>query len=339
MLSIDLRTVRGEKIQIIHPGTHNPDAGPDFLFAKIRISDTLWAGNVEIHVAASDWFRHKHQNDPAYNNVILHVVADNDSIATNQSGRELQSLCIDGQFNNNLLNRYKEINENLLWVPCMKLIRKVDKIQVISSIHAHSIERLGEKANFIRKELNHCNNDWEECCYRMIAIHFGARVNTNQFEMLSKTLPVRILMKYHKQLFQLEALLYGQSGLLNMKLIGVYPRKLKKEYAFLSGKHQLSPMPGYLWKFLRLRPAAFPTIRIAHLAKLYEQHQSLFLEITEKKNIQSLIRLFEVSASDYWDDHYIFDRKSKGKKKKFGSQGIQLLLINAITLLFKLFQK
>jgi hypothetical protein len=172
--------------------------------------------------------------------------------------------------------------------------------------------------------------DWEECCFRLIVRQFGARINVDPFEMLAKTISVRTLMKYHRRLFQIEALLFGQSGLLNTRLLESYPLALKKEYAYLSHKHRIKHMPGYLWNFLRLRPASFPTIRIAHLARIYEQHQAVFQEILEKKDIHSLISFFDVEASEYWDSHYLFGKKGKTKKKKFGKQGIQLLLINAI---------
>lgn len=339
LLSPILETIGGETLLIISPGIHNSDAGPDFLCAKLRIGDTLWAGNVEIHINSSDWDRHKHEKDMAYGNVILHVVAHYDKAVKDVHGRALQTLCTQGYFDESLMLRYKEISHNLLWVPCMKLIQYVDNIEITARINALAAERLEEKSKLIHEQLVACNMDWEECCYRLIAKHFGARINTEAFEMLAKALPVKILMKYHTKLFQLEALLFGQSGLLNTRLRTAYPRSLRKEYAYLSAKHQLAPIPGYLWNFLRLRPASFPTLRIAQLARMYEQHQAVLQELLEIEDPKPLIRFFQLQASEYWDTHYLFDRKSKSKNKKFGIQSIQLMLINGIIPLMFLYGK
>ncbi|MCK5079528.1 MAG: DUF2851 family protein, partial [Bacteroidales bacterium] len=337
MLSPGLQTINGEKLSIIHPGIHNHDSGPDFQYARIRIGNTLWAGNVEIHILASDWYRHQHNTDEAYNNVILHVVVENDRIVKDSTGRKLQTICIKGAFEDKLLQRYKEISHNLLWVPCQNLLSTVAPIHVTGRINALAVQRLFDKTGLIRHELAHLKMDWEECCFRLLSRQFGAKINTASFEMLAKTLSVKILMKYHGDLFQLEALLFGQSGLLNRSLYGKFPRRLKKEHAYLAAKHRLSPMPGYLWKFMRLRPIAFPSLRISQLAALYHKNQSVFQEIIEMETINSLYSFFDLTASEYWDTHYILDRKSKRCQKKFGRQSIQLLLINAIIPLIHLY--
>jgi len=337
LLSNNLSTIHGESIHIVDPGLHNMDSGPDFLCSRIRIGETLWIGNVEIHVRASDWFRHNHQRDEAYGNVIMHVVADNDRIVKNMSGRELQTLCISGAFDPTLLDRYRNIMQNMSWVPCQGMIQNLEAIHVTARIHAEAVQRLYDKASLIRKELLLLKTDWEECCYRILSAQFGVRINTSSFEMLARTLPVRVLMKHHRDLFQLESLFFGQSGLLHSGLRGKYPTSLKKEHAYLSGKYSLKPMPGYLWKFMRLRPAAFPSLRIAQLAALYHKHLSIFQEIIERKDISSLIELFELTASTYWDKHFIFGKESKASKKRFGRQSIYLLLINAIIPLLHLY--
>lgn len=337
LLSNDLKTINREQINIIHPGVHNTDSGPDFLFAKIKIGNTIWAGNVEIHVRASDWYKHQHEKDEAYDNLILHVVAENDAVVKNTKGLELQTICIADAFDLNLLSRYREIMNNLLWIPCQNQIGNIPTVFLTSRIHADAIQRLLEKSERIKKELVHLKMDWEECCYRMISRQFGARINIPSFEMLTKTLSVRVLMKHHGDPFSIEALLFGQSGLLNIRLKERYPQALKKEHAYLSSKYGLSPMPGYLWKFMRLRPAAFPSLRIAQMAVLYTKYQSIFQEIIERKGINSLYDLFNLEASGYWDCHYIFNKKAKNCKKRFGKQSIQLLLINAIIPLIHLY--
>lgn len=330
LLKNGLKTIHGEPISILHTGNYNTDSGPDFLCAKIRIGNTLWVGNVEIHVNASDWYKHSHHKDGAYGNVILHVVARHDKPVKDLSGRELQTLCVSDKYDQRLLLRYKEISQNLLWVPCQKMIHDVALIHITSMINAEAVRRLHDKSELIKEELILLKMDWEECCYRIISRQFGAKVNTSSFEMLTRTLPVKVLMKHQGDLFRIEALLFGQSGLLNMRVRGRYPQSLKKEHAFLAGKYGLKPMPGYLWKFMRIRPAAFPGLRIAQLAALYSKHQSIFQQIIERKEIISLSELFSLSSSEYWDTHFIFDRISKKSKKKFGKQSMHLLLINAI---------
>lgn len=332
-----LQTVEGSRLQILNPGIHNQDGGPDFLLARIRIDDTLWVGNVELHVKGSDWYHHKHHLDESYNNVILHVVGVHDKTAHDQSGLALNTLCLDGAFNPNLIERFESISRNLLWVPCMNLIKDVESIILLQSLHSRAVERLAIKAERIKQELQTSNNDWEECCYRLISKQFGSKVNISSFEVLCQGLPARILMKHHDNIFQLEALLFGQSGLLHSRLRESYPVELKKEYRYLSAKYKLSPMPGYLWKFLRIRPAGFPTLRIAQLASLYCKRQKVFQEIIEQENIHDLMDFFDLHSSLYWDTHYIFGKKSKKKLKRFGKQSIQLLLINAMIPLLHLY--
>ncbi len=335
----EIHTIEGQHVSILDPGRHNHDAGPDFLCARIRIGKTLWAGNVEIHVRASDWYRHQHQEDPNYASLILHVVAINDRPVYDQKGKPIQTLCIGDAFDKGLLERYREISQNLLWVPCMNMIRKVSSVHITSMVHRMAVERLEEKSSLIMKDLETNHMDWDEVCYRMLGKQFGGKINAVHFDMLCRSLPVRVLMKYHGQVFQTEALLFGQSGLLNTRLYGPYPNRLKKEYTFLANKHGLSPMPGYLWKFLRLRPAAFPTLRIAQMAELYARHQRLFRKIMETPSTDEMIGIFKVEASLYWDTHYLFGRKGRKNKKRLGTQSIQLLLINAIIPLMYLYAK
>ncbi|HSG68505.1 MAG TPA: DUF2851 family protein [Bacteroidales bacterium] len=330
LLSQGLFTTEKEPLTILSPGSHNHDAGPDFLLARIRIGSTIWVGNIEIHVKASDWYRHGHHQDPAYNNVVLHVVEDDNMPCSNEAGRRLPVLSIAGKFNERLLDRYREISNNLHWVPCMHLLDEVKDIHKLATIHAHAVGRLKKKAGEVDLELRLSAMDWDECCYRLIAKQFGSRVNVNNFEMLARSVPARVLMKYHNDLFRLESILFGQSGLIGSHLREKYPRELRKEHSFLAALHRLSPMPGYLWNFLRLRPASFPTIRIAHLARLYATHQRLFQSIIECRRVRELESIFSICASNYWNDHYLFGKKSKPQSKCFGKQGIHLLLINSI---------
>ncbi len=330
LLDPRLRTEQGEPVIILHTGLHNTDAGPDFLMARVRIGSTLWVGNIEIHTRASDWYRHRHNLDEAYNNVVLHVVAIADSDCTTRSGRLLPALCIEGSYQESYAGRYLALAGNLNWVPCENMLDQVGSIHKLSCIQSCAGERLERKAGEVKLILQSCGNDWDECCYRLIAKQFGAKVNVSNFEMLTAALPSRILMKYHGDVFSLEALLFGQSGLLGQRLTEAYPRKLKNEYCYLAAKHKLTPMPGYLWNFLRLRPANFPTLRIAQLASLYGSHQRIFMSIIESSGITSLQELFRVCGSDYWDRHFMFNKKSGLSKKCMGREGIHSMLVNAV---------
>lgn len=332
-----LKSAGGENIQVLHTGTHNRDSGPDFLMAKVRIGQTIWAGNVEIHIKASDWYMHGHHLDKAYNNVILHVVAFHDREVRDEAGSKLQTLCMEGAFDQKLLTQYHKICRNLNWVPCSNLIPSVPGIILVQTLHSRAIERLYKKTMEIKDELAACNNDWEECCYRLTGKQFGSKINTMAFETLARTIPAKVLMKHCGDQFSLEALLFGQSGLLHRGLREQYPRQLKKEHAYLSLKYGLMPMPGYLWKFMRLRPAGFPTLRISQLAGLYARQQRVFQSMLEQDKLEKLLAYFKLEASPYWDSHYIFGRKSKKRKKRFGRQSARLLLINAIIPLMHLY--
>jgi hypothetical protein len=219
----------------------------------------------------------------------------------------------------------------------MNMIRDVEDIILLNTIHAKAIERLQQKSQGVQAQLDASGQDWEECCYRLICKQFGSKINTEVFEMLARSIPAKILMRHHSDLFQLEALLFGQSGLLNMPLREKYPLQLKKEYAFLAAKYGLKPIPGYLWKFMRLRPAAFPSLRIAQLAVLYHRHQLVFRAIMEQETTNNIMAFFKLEASVYWNRHYLFNKKSISKKKRFGQQATRMLLINAIIPLLYLY--
>jgi hypothetical protein len=337
LLKTDLFTRSGKHISILHPGNHNTDAGPDFTFARLKIGDTVWAGSVEIHCRASDWYRHAHQKDDAYNNVILHVVAEDDRVVKQKGGQVLETLCLHNAFDMRILKNYREIVHNLLWIPCERLIKDVPAIKIRLQVHSMAVERLINRAKAIKGELIMLNNDWEELCFSLLSRQFGAKVNTDAFDMLANSVPARILMAHHDDLFQLEAILFGQSGLLLGHSRATYIKKLKREHKYQAAKYGLSPMPGYLWKFLRLRPASFPTLRIAQLAALYHKRQSIFTEIIEIRNTKGLLQLFDLSASEYWDTHYTFGKSSARKQKRFGRQSIHLLIINAIIPLLHLY--
>jgi hypothetical protein len=321
------------QIIILDPGAYNRDSGPDFFNARISVGGTIWAGNVEIHIKSSHFDNHGHQNDPAFDNVILHVVADNDRRVFNTKGEEI--LTVEISFDPELYEKYLSLVNNPYIIACQDDIRKIDSIYVHHWLNSLVIERIQAKTDSILKIFYDTGNDWEETFYRVLSRYFGFRVNTEPFEMLASALPFRIIRKHSDNLFQIEALLFGTAGLLDAGLFkealsDEYYRSLIKEYTVLSVKYSLQPLHGWLWKFSRLRPPNFPTVRLSQLAAMLSVAGGLFSKALEATDIRQIKDLFEVSASWYWDDHFVFGKKSRNFTKKAGSQAADILLINAV---------
>jgi hypothetical protein len=326
--SHDLQTTDGERLEIIDVGRNNTDAGPDFFNAKIRIGKTLWAGNVEIHTYSSDWYKHNHQSDKAYDSVVLHVVLHADREVYRRDGERIpqHELIYPNQIDTN----YNLLFSQQKWIPCADKIRLVPSIFIQSWKNALLTERLGQKMNSIEQLLSENNQHWEEAFYITLARNFGFGTNSQAFESLAKSLSISILGRHKDNLIQLEALLFGQAGLLNKDKQDEYSGKLKKEYDFLSAKYGLSSIDGSQWKLLRLRPDNFPYIRIAQFAGLIHTSTKLFSKIVENPEIEYLRKLFESEPSSYWKSSYLFANKSKEHVKKLGSQSINGILINTV---------
>ncbi|MDA3779803.1 MAG: DUF2851 family protein, partial [Bacteroidales bacterium] len=319
----------GKIANIIDVGSHNTDAGPDFFNAKIKIGKTVWAGNVEVHIKASDWFKHNHQKNKAYDNVILHVVKENDTIVKNTQDREIPTIEID--FDNNLFLIYSDLVRSKLWIPCQNDLRLLDNFTINHWLSNLTIERLEEKSNKIEEILAKNKNNWEETFYQSIAKSFGLKVNAEPFEMLARSIPLIYLAKHKNSLFQLEALLFGQAGFLYDEELGdEYYESLKKEYYFLKRKFKLKALEKHLWKFLRLRPGNFPTIRIAQFAGLIYQSSALFSKIIEIKDVKELRKILNSKHSEYWERHYVFNKLSVNRKKNLGDLFINSIMINTI---------
>ncbi len=324
-----LSTVDGEPLQIIHPGRHNTHAGPDFFDARIRIGETLWAGNIEIHPKASDWNRHGHQKDPAYRNTILHVVAVPDLQIFNDSGAKVPALVIKWPLW--IENNYETLIRSHDWIGCASQLYQVDPFRIRFFLNGIVIERLKEKIEAISRILTETSDDWSETFYCMLARSFGLRENALPFEMVARSLPQSVLARHHDSLFQIEALLFGQAGLLGDELFADdYYLDLRKEYTFLALKYGLKPIAGHLWKFMRMHPANFPTIRLAQFAALIHHSKGLFSSVIEAANLDELKQLFSLTASQYWDDHYSFNKPSVSMKKVFGDQIFKLIVINVV---------
>lgn len=321
------------KIIVLDPGEYNHDSGPDFFNARIYIAGTEWAGNVEIHLAASHFDSHGHNRDHAYDNVILHVVAENDKKVFNARGEEL--LTVEIRYDNSLHERYTDLVNNPFIIACQPHMGRLDKFFIRNWLSALVTERMQHKADIIMKILIMTGNDWEETLYRVLSRYFGFRVNSEPFELLASALPFKIIRKHADNRFQIESLLFGTAGMLDESLFREavaddYYLALIKEYKILSAKYSLKPIHGWQWKFSRLRPVNFPTIRISQLASMLTVAGGLFSRTLEAEGIRDLKQIFEVTASGYWDDHYVFGKKSRKLLKNTGTVATDIFLINAV---------
>lgn len=322
-----LVTTLNEPVKVLHAGYHNIHSGPDFSDARITIGDTLWAGNIEIHLNSSDWFKHGHEGDEAYSNVALHVVYRDDAHGKLPG----MPVCVlEGHIDLELYEAYEQFLSAPLFVPCARSITHVSELDLTLWLERMLVEKLEEKADYIQEILDTSENDWEEVLYRMIARSFGFSVNALPFEMLSRSLSWKVLARHADNPFQVEALLFGQAGFLTHELTDLYGQELFKEYSFLRKKYQLVPISSSLWKFLRMRPVNFPTIRISQFAALISQNAGLLSRLTSAESAESMEEFFRVKASEYWNDHFVFDKETKGKPKLLGDSSVKLLLMNAV---------
>lgn len=320
-----LRSSDGQALEILHPGEPNQHAGPDFFNARIRLGDTLWAGNVEIHLKASDWLAHRHDTDPAFDNVILHVVLDED-----QRLEKFPCLVLRPRIPPALLERYLRLEHERAWAPCEKSYAAVPEIIRLNWLDRLLVERLEEKTGAVAHAVEAAGQHWEEAFYRALARNFGLKLNAEPFGALACNLRLQILSKHRNNLFQLEALLFGQAGLLDADTADDYPRALAKEYRFLQQKYQLVPLPPGQWKFFRLRPAGFPTVRLAQFAALLHQSAQLFSRVLEARNTAETEQIFQAGVSDYWLTHFRFDKSSVRRAKPLSGEFVHLLLINTV---------
>ena len=325
----ELATVDGDILQIIYHGNFNTNQGADFAEAKIKIGNTTWVGNIELHINSSDWNLHNHSSDKNYNNIILHVVWQHDKNIKDIAGNNLPTLELQNRVSKLLLNKYEVLMNASSFIPCETHTHTINDLTLISWKQRLLAERLEAKSAIIFSFLNQNNCHWEETFWWLIARNFGIKVNSDAFEKIARSLPVNILAKHKNQIHQLEALLFGQSGLLEKDFTEDYPQMLQNEYRFYKKKYQLEQPDGQLF-FLRMRPANFPTLRLAQLAILISQSTHLFSKIIEETSLAAVKKLLNVTANDYWHYHYVFDEPSEFKKKKLGEQMINNILINTI---------
>lgn len=334
----ELNTTHKQPLEVLDPGLHNKEAGPDFTQAKIKIGSTLWAGNVEMHVRASDWYRHRHDRNPVYDSVILHVVLQADTAVCNSRGEPVPQLEIT--LPPYLTGRYRELKSEELLPRCHRIIPKLPPLILHGWLNALLAERLEMRTGQIGERLMRLNRNWEDCLFVTLARSFGFGINGDAFEQWALSLPLRAADRHRDNLMQVEALFFGQAGLLDPEAIPPgyrtkaldegYFTRLRKEYLYLANKFGLKPTDFRQWKFLRLRPASFPHIRIAQLAHLYYGQQISISALTEVGDLKDVLNLFHSGTSDYWKTHSNFGATGTGYAKRISLKSTQLIVLNAI---------
>jgi hypothetical protein len=326
-----LTTTEGHSVQILHTGIPNKDQGPDFLQARIRVDDQLWAGHVEIHILSSSWYLHMHDQDTHYNNVILHVVWTEDQPVFTQAGSRIPCIELKGRIDQLLLERYNHLMNNEEWIPCASSLQMIPEITKTSWLERLMSERLESKTDFICRILKQCGNDWEQTFFVVLARQLGAPANSDAMESLALKIPLNLLRKHGDRTDQIEAILFGVAGMLTSEIGTGYPVLLKKEFDFLKDKYSLQPMPSLRWKFMRMRPVHFPTIRIAQLAKIIAGTTQFVSLLAEIESPDDWIKIFMITPDNsYWQNHFHFKSTSSISDKRLGRETAVSLVINVI---------
>ena len=325
-----LINTKGEVMHINQLGQHNHNAGPDFFNAQIVIADQLWAGNVEIHIKSSDWYVHNHEIDKAYDNVILHVVWEHDTEIFRKDNSEIPTLELKHYVNKSLLGNYQKLMQSKSWINCESNFPEVDDFLLSNWLERLYIERLERKSEDIQQFLNTSNNDWGAVLFKMLLKNFGLKVNGESFLSLAHSLDFSVVRKVRDDINDMEALLFGQSGLLNDDIQDGYFIDLKNRFGYLDQKFKLDNQGVLPLQFFRLRPPNFPTIRLSQFANLYALEQNLFSKVMELKTRNAFYKLFKIGVTDFWMSHYTFSKTSKVVKKELTNSFIDLLIVNTI---------
>ena len=324
----ELKTTTGQQVEVIDTGLANTDAGPGFFNAKLKLDGVLWIGNIEIHERSSDWFKHGHHADAGYNSVILHIASEIDTEISRSNGEripQIQLICPEAVRTN-----YKELLETDSYPPCYRIIPSLSPFTAHSWMSALQMERFEQKATLLNERLKRCQGNWEDAFFITLARNFGFGLNGDAFETWAHQLPFRAVDKHRNDLFQIEAIFFGQAGILEDSDGDGYYLRLKKEYTYLQHKFGLIPMDASLWRFLRLRPANFPHIRIAQLACLYHRAYGLLSRIMETETLQGVRDILKGGTSEYWLTHYTFGGSSPSRPKALSNTSLDLLIINTV---------
>ncbi|QQR85657.1 MAG: DUF2851 family protein [Flavobacteriales bacterium] len=326
----DLATVEGNSVEVVKPGRLQPNSGPDFHDGRIRLDDQLFAGNIEVHVRASEWFLHRHHEDPAYDNVILHVVHTHDMDVRTSKGGRVPTLVLGDRISKWSLAAYERLMHTKAWVPCAGSIGAVDPARIDFWLERLLIERLERKTKDVEQVIARCRGDEAEAFHQHLAAGFGFKVNAEPFAQLARALPLKVLLKYRDNALRTEALVLGTAGLLQVDFVDEHPRRIQEEFTALAVLHGLRPLSPAIWKFGRLRPANFPTVRLVQFARLFSKLDGVFGRLLEQERAADLIPLLEVEADGYWHDHWLLDKTAKPEPKRLGSTAAELLVINVI---------
>lgn len=330
LTSLELQTVKGEAISILHPGYYLETAGPDFFNAQIIIGDQKWAGNIEIHLNSSDWYLHNHERDAAYNNVILHVVWEHDSDVFSPNNVEIPVVELRDFVKSDLLLSYKHLLAQKSWIFCENQIQQVNQFVITNWQERLFFERLERKSQSVFDSLLATNNDWEAVLFLLLAKNFGLNTNGVSFFKIAQSIPFSVIRKEASDLQNLEAFFFGMAGLLENNKEDVYYKDLQFRFYYLLQKYSIEKVNIEPLQFFKHRPDNFPTIRLAQLASLYHQEKNLFSKITNEFSLPLLYERFAVTTSEYWQTHYQFDKISPKKSKKLTKSFVDLLLINTI---------
>ncbi|MGJ8658954.1 DUF2851 family protein [Cellulophaga fucicola] len=328
-----LQTTNGDTLTIVSAGTHNYNEGPDFFNAQVKIGGQLWAGNVEIHLNASHWYAHNHEQDKNYNNVILHVVWEDDATVFRTDNSEIPTLVLKDYISTSVLQNYQQLfsSTKKVFINCEKDIASVDSFLFKNWLDRLYLERLEQKSILVLKLLKDSNNNWEQVLFLMLMKNFGSTINGDSFLNIANNVTYSVFKKVISKQQQSESLLFGLAGLLQKQdITDTYYIKLQKEYAFLQNKFELTINDEVAVAFFKLRPTNFPTIRISQLSSLYVAHQTLFAKLMQAKNLSEIYAVCNVTASSYWDNHFTFAKESKKSKKKLTKSFVDLLVINTI---------
>ena len=326
-----LKTEEGHPIQIIEKGQYNHHAGPDFFNCQIAIDNITWAGNIEIHIKSSDWYRHKHHEDPTYDNVILHVVLEHDMNVHRKDLSVIPTITLKNRFYQESLSRYQRffLSSSMIY-PCRPYIERLDKKIIEHTLSLSLKERLESKNKIILDQLKQTKNNWDESFYHLLAKSFGFKVNAVPLQLLAETIPLSLIEREANELLKVEALLFGVGGLLETTSDEPYVVRLKREFAHQQNKYNLQSLHPAIWKFGKLRPSNFPTIRIAQLAMLLYKQKRIFKRCINASTLENLQSIFTTEASDYWTTHFHFEKTSTCSPKLLGNESINNIIINAV---------
>lgn len=326
-----LRTVSDETVHIHNPGRHNLNAGPDFFNARLEIGGQMWAGNVEIHLKASDWYAHHHETDAAYENVILHVVWEYDADIYRKDGSVIPTLTLQEYVPKTILEQYRKlIHKSNKWIPCEADLPYIDDFVIQNWLERLYFERLERKEKQLNEALKKSKNHWEELLFRFLCKNFGLKINGESFLSIAESIPFSVVKKCSHNVKELEALLMGQAGLLDKTLQDGYFQELQSTYAYLKHKFALDNRTVIPPQFFRLRPPNFPTVRLSQFAALYARYPNLFTDLIERKERKAYYDFFDCQASEYWDIHYNFGVESGRRRKRLTTKFIDLLIINTV---------